>query len=190
MAIAPRNRSRRQGSVTVLLPAAPAPAQAVGPLLEQLQRQWQGDGHLAALWQAWPRVAGPQLAQHCRPLRLQNGRLTVGASHPQWLQALRYSRHQLLAALRAAGFALHDLQIQQHQAPPLPPPASELEQASWQQHPAAWTCTAWATAAAASGRHRPANCSAGAIAASASGSGWPPAPRLSSARAGGAANRG
>ncbi|MFM8259193.1 MAG: DUF721 domain-containing protein [Vulcanococcus sp.] len=135
MAIAPRNRSRRQGGVTVLLPAAAAPAQAVGPLLEQLQRQWQGDGHLAALWQAWPRLAGPQLAQHCRPLRLQNGRLTVGASHPQWLQALRYSRHQLLAALRAAGFALHDLQIQQHQAPPLPPPASELEQASWQQHP-------------------------------------------------------
>jgi predicted nucleic acid-binding Zn ribbon protein len=135
MVFAPRNRSRRQGSVTVLLPAAAAPAQAVGPLLEELQRQWQSDGHLAALWQAWPRIAGPQLAQHCRPLRLQNGRLTVGASHPQWLQALRFSRHQLLAALRAAGFALHDLQIQQHQAAPLPPAASELEQASWRRHP-------------------------------------------------------
>jgi predicted nucleic acid-binding Zn ribbon protein len=135
MAVAPRNRSRRQGGVTVLLPPAAPPPQAVGPLLEGLQRQWQGDGHLAALWQAWPRIAGPQLAQHCRPLRLHNGRLTVGASHPQWLQALRFSRHQLLAALRASGFALHDIQIQQHQATPLPPPGSELELASWQRHP-------------------------------------------------------
>jgi predicted nucleic acid-binding Zn ribbon protein len=135
MATAPRNRSRRQGGVNVLVPPPPPPAQALGPLLEALQRQWQGEGHLAALWQAWPRIAGPQLAQHCRPLRLQNGRLTVGASHPQWLQALRFSRHQLLGALRAAGFSLSDIQIQQHQAPPLPAPASSLEAASWQQHP-------------------------------------------------------
>lgn len=135
MAIAPRNRSRRQGGVTVLLPPTPPLPQAVGPLLEGLQRQWQGEGHLAALWQAWPRIAGPQLAQHCRPLRLQHGRLTVGASHPQWLQALRFSRHQLLGALRAAGFALQDIQVQQYQAPPLPPPASELEEAAWQRHP-------------------------------------------------------
>ena len=135
MAIAPRNQSRRQGSVTLLQPAPPAPAQGLAGVLGQLQRQWQSEGHLAALWQTWPRIAGPQLAPHCRPLRLQGRRLTVGGSHPQWLQALRFNRHQLLGALRAAGFAVDEIQIQQHHSPPPPPPASEEEARQWAQHP-------------------------------------------------------
>lgn len=135
MAIAPRNQSRRQGEVTLLLPPPRPPAQGLAAVLEQLQRGWKGDGHLAALWQAWPRIAGPQLAQHCRPLRLQGKRLTVGASHPQWLQALRFNRHQLLGALQGAGFAVQEIQIQQHHGAPLPPPGSALESASWGHHP-------------------------------------------------------
>ena len=135
MAIAPRNQSRRQGEVNLLLPPPRPPAQGLGSVLAQLQRDWKGDGHLAALWQAWPRIAGPQLAQHCRPLRLQGKRLTVGASHPQWLQALRFNRHQLLGALRGAGFAVQDIQIQQHHGAPPPPPGTALESASWAEHP-------------------------------------------------------
>jgi predicted nucleic acid-binding Zn ribbon protein len=135
MAIAPRNQSRRQGSITLLQPPPPAPAQALGSVLGDLERHWRGEGHLAALWQAWPRIAGPQLAQHCRPLRLQGRRLTVGANHPQWLQALRFNRHQLLGALRAAGFSVQDIQIQQHHAGELPPPGSEQELQTWSQHP-------------------------------------------------------
>lgn len=137
MAVAPRNQSRRQGSFTLLQPAPPAPAQALAlaSVLADLQHQWRGEGHLAALWQAWPRIAGPQLAQHCRPLRLQGRRLSVGASHPQWLQALRFNRHQLLGALQAAGFAVQELQIQQHHSQPLPAPGSENEAACWAQHP-------------------------------------------------------
>ena len=135
MAIAPRNQSRRQGAITLLQPPPPAPAQALGSVLSELERHWRGEGHLAALWQAWPRIAGPQLAQHCRPLRLQGRRLTVGASHPQWLQALRFNRHQLLGALRAAGFAVQDIQIQQHHAEALPAPGSDQEAQAWAQHP-------------------------------------------------------
>ncbi|MFN5696380.1 MAG: DciA family protein, partial [Cyanobacteriota bacterium] len=63
-------QSRRIGNLSVLLPPAAAPASAVGRCLEQLQQQWQREGHLAALWQAWPRLAGPQLAPHCRPQQL------------------------------------------------------------------------------------------------------------------------
>ena len=135
MAIAPRNQSRRQGEVTLLLPPPAAPAQGLGAVLGELRRHWQSDGHLAALWQDWPRIAGPQLAQHCRPLRLQGRRLTVGASHPQWLQALRFNRHQLLGALQGAGFAVQEIQIQQHHPSELPPPGSEQEAGSWAQHP-------------------------------------------------------
>ena len=81
--------------------------------LDQLREHWEREGNLAALWQAWPRIAGPQLAPHCRPLRLQGGLLTVGAPPGPWLQALRYNRHQLLGALRGAGFTVRDLRLEQ-----------------------------------------------------------------------------
>jgi len=135
MAIAPPNRSRRQGDVTLLLPPPRLPLQGLGRCLDALQRQWNGDAGLAALWQAWPGIAGPQLAPHCRPLRLQAGRLVVGASQPQWLQALRFNRHQLLGALRGSGFSIKDLVLEQHEATPLPQPGTEQEAQVWQRHP-------------------------------------------------------
>lgn len=127
--------SRRQGSVNVLVPAPPAPAQELASCLEQLQRQWQRHGHLEALWRAWPRLAGPQLAPHCQPLRLQAGRLTVGAQPGPWLQALQYNRHQLLGALRAAGFELREVRVEQCHPGAQPRAASLVEEEIWQRHP-------------------------------------------------------
>jgi predicted nucleic acid-binding Zn ribbon protein len=119
----------------VLLPDPPAPARSLAACLQTLQQDWQRQGHLAALWQAWPRIAGPQLAPHCRPLQLHGGRLTVGATPGPWLQALQYNRHQLLGALRGAGFPVRDLQVRQdHPGPPLPP-ASRSEEEVWAMHP-------------------------------------------------------
>ena len=135
MAIAPRNQTRRQGSVNLLVPPPRPPIQGLSGCLNQLQEEWRREASLAALWQAWPRIAGPQLAPHCRPLRLQGGRLVVGASHPQWLQALRFNRHQLLGALRASGFAVKDLVLQQHQSSALLAFGSEEEAEVWARHP-------------------------------------------------------
>jgi hypothetical protein len=59
----------------------------------------------------------------------------VGASQPQWLQALRFNRHQLLGALRASGFSIKDLVLEQHEATPLPQPGTEQEAQVWQKHP-------------------------------------------------------
>jgi hypothetical protein len=135
MAIAPRNQTRRQGTVNLLMPPPRAPLQGLAGCLDQLQQQWRRDASLAGLWQAWPRIAGPQLAPHCQPLRLQAGRLVVGADHPQWLQALRFNKHQLLGALRAAGFAVSDLQLQQHHPSPRPQAGSSEEAQIWSHHP-------------------------------------------------------
>ena len=135
MAKAPRNQSRRQGSVTLLMPAPPASASPLVSCLAQLQGEWRAAGNLAALWQAWPKIAGPQLAPHCRPLSLRSGRLAVGASHPQWLQALRYNRHQLLGALRGAGFSVRDLTIQLHYPAAGQTSGALSEAAIWAAHP-------------------------------------------------------
>jgi predicted nucleic acid-binding Zn ribbon protein len=125
----------RIGRLSVLLPAARPPVTPLAACLDQLQEQWRGEGHLAALWKAWPRLAGPQLAPHCRPLRLQGGLLTVGAPPGPWLQALQYNRHQLLGALRGAGFTVRDLRLEQHHGQPLPPAGSEQEAEDWARHP-------------------------------------------------------
>lgn len=127
--------SRRQGGVNVLVPPPPPPVERVASCLDSLRQEWQRDGNLAVLWQAWPKLAGPQLAPHCRPLRLQSGCLCVGAAPGPWLQALQYNRHQLLGALRAAGFPVREVRIEQHHATPLPPPGSAEERDIWEHHP-------------------------------------------------------
>jgi predicted nucleic acid-binding Zn ribbon protein len=126
---------RTVGNLSLLLPSPAAPAVGLSACLEDLQRQWQRDGHLAALWQAWPRLAGAQLAPHCRPLTLQGGVLTVGAAPGPWLQGLLYTRHQLLGALRGAGFPVKEVRVQQNFGQPLPPAAGELEADVWARHP-------------------------------------------------------
>jgi predicted nucleic acid-binding Zn ribbon protein len=139
MARAGRNRQRLQerrvGPVALLLPPVAAPASPLSDCLGALQSRWRQGGHLAALWQAWPRIAGPQLAPHCRPLRLQGGVLSIGAAAGPWLQALQYNRHQLLAALRAAGFTLRDLRIERALPQPLPTADGTASAEAWQCHP-------------------------------------------------------
>jgi hypothetical protein len=135
MPAAPPGQSRRLGNLSLLIPPPPAPAQPLAGCLAGMQERWRQEGQLAALWQAWPGIAGAQLAPHCRPLRWQAGVLTVGALPGPWLQALQYNRHQLLGALRGAGFRVRDLRLQQHHPQPAPPPASLQEQEDWARHP-------------------------------------------------------
>jgi hypothetical protein len=59
----------------------------------------------------------------------------VGANHPQWLQALRFNRHQLLGALRGAGFQIRDLRFQHHHPAAAASPGSESEAEVWAAHP-------------------------------------------------------
>ncbi len=129
------SRTQRIGDISVLLPARRPPAVALAACLEELGQAWQREGHLAALWLAWPRLAGPQLAPHCRPLSLRAGRLTVGAAPGPWLQALQYNRHMLLGALRGAGFEVREIIVQQHHCRPIQPPAMQEEAAVWAAHP-------------------------------------------------------
>ena len=132
----PAGPNRRiPGKVTFLGPPPRAAASPLATCLESVQNGWQREGNLAALWQAWPRIAGPQLAPHCRPLQLQGGVLSVGAAPGPWLQALQYNRHQLLGALRGAGFAVRDLKVRQHHGSSAVEAGSEQEAAVWACHP-------------------------------------------------------
>ena len=71
--------------------------------------------------------------RHCRPLSLQRGVLTVGASHPQWRQALQYNKPQLISSLNSAGHPVRDLRIQQLHTGSTAPLPSERD--IWSHHP-------------------------------------------------------
>lgn len=131
----PALERRLVGNLSLLLPPPPAAAEGLGACLADLQRQWQREGHLAALWQQWPRLAGAQLAPHCRPLTLVGGVLTVGAAPGPWLQGLLYTRHQLLGVLRGAGFAVREVRVRQVHDAAAPPITGELEADVWARHP-------------------------------------------------------
>ena len=128
-----KSQRRRFGKGELLMPPEPAPVQPISGCLETLKSNWRRDGSMAALWQDWPKLAGDALSSHCQPLTLRSGTLTVGASHPQWRQALLYSKPQLLAAIRAAGHPVRDLRIQQHH--PAPRQQSGDPLAEWKRHP-------------------------------------------------------
>jgi len=135
MAKAPRQQTRQLGNLSLLIPPPRQPATALASCLRELEQSWQQGGHLAALWQAWPRIAGAQLAPHCRPLRLHSGLLTVGAAPGPWLQALQYNRHQLLGALRANGFTVRDIRLEQHHPSAAVAPGRQQEEEVWSVHP-------------------------------------------------------
>jgi len=133
MAIAPDGQRHKLRGVELLQQAPPTPASPLSDCLDRLRQDWRRDGSLAGLWQDWPAIAGDLLATHCRPLSLQRGVLTVGASHPQWRQALQYNKPQLISALNSAGHPVRDLRIQQHHTGSAAPLPSEKD--IWSRHP-------------------------------------------------------
>lgn len=172
MAKASRQQTRQIGNLSLLVPAPRPPASGLGSCLRELEQRWQQGGHLAALWRAWPRIAGAQLAPHCRPLRLHSGLLTVGAAPAPGCRPCNTTATSCWepCAPRASRCAT----CAWSSTTPVPP----LRRAACRKRrcgpptPAGWTCMAWPPAPAAPVRRRPARWPAGATAASAANGTW------------------
>ncbi len=133
MALAPDNQRKVFGQGEVLQEPPPSPLSEISSCLEKLKVKWTEKGSLAALWHDWPKIAGEKLASNCRPISLRRGVLIIGASHPQWRQALIYNRSRLLASLKAGGHNIKDLRIQQHHLTERK--TIENESSIWERHP-------------------------------------------------------
>ncbi|KGG12965.1 MULTISPECIES: DUF721 domain-containing protein [Prochlorococcus] len=101
--------------------------------LDNLQNDFKRNKRIASLWQDWPKIAGKDLSLHCKPLSINRGVLTIGASHPQWIQALIFNKTQLLAALKAKGHEVKSLKIQSHYV--IKADEKQTEQTIWKNHP-------------------------------------------------------
>ena len=105
--------------------------QSLSKCLEELKSSWKGN--VGGLIQDWKEIAGEQLASNCTPLGIQNKILTIGASHPQWRQALMYNRLELIKSLKFYGYQIKEIRIVQHY--PINLIKKESEQEIWENHP-------------------------------------------------------
>jgi predicted nucleic acid-binding Zn ribbon protein len=75
--------------------------QLFGTVLARLikTRGWQQPAAEGAVFGAWERVVGPDLAAHCRPVKLVDGELTVEAESTAWATQLRLLAARLLTQI-------------------------------------------------------------------------------------------
>ncbi|MFG1758038.1 DUF721 domain-containing protein [Micromonospora echinofusca] len=76
----------------------PRDPQPLGAVLNRLvkARGWQQPAAEATVFGAWERVVGPDVAQHSRPVKLEDGELTVEARSTAWATQLRLLAGSLL----------------------------------------------------------------------------------------------
>ncbi|GAA4568467.1 DciA family protein [Micromonospora coerulea] len=69
----------------------PRDPQPLGAVLNRLvkARGWQQPAAEATVFGAWERVVGAEVAEHSRPVKLENGELTVEARSTAWATQLR-----------------------------------------------------------------------------------------------------
>ena len=84
----------------------PRDPQPFGAILGRLvkTRGWQKPAAEARVFGSWDVVVGADVASHCRPVRLEDGELTVEAESTAWATQLRMLSGKLLAQIaRAVG---------------------------------------------------------------------------------------
>lgn len=81
----------------------PRDPQAFGDVLAKLvkARGWQRPAAEATVFGAWERVVGPDIAKHSRPIKLDDGELTVEAESTAWATQLRLLAASLLQRIAA-----------------------------------------------------------------------------------------
>jgi predicted nucleic acid-binding Zn ribbon protein len=81
----------------------PRDPQLFGAVLERLMkaRGWAKPAAEATVFGAWEKVVGPDIAAHSRPIKLEEGTLTVEAESTAWATQLRMLAASLLRRIAA-----------------------------------------------------------------------------------------
>jgi hypothetical protein len=62
---------------------------------------WEIQLDLHSVFADWRKIAAPEIADHCRPVKIRRGVLWLEVENSAWLQQLRFQKHQLLEAVNA-----------------------------------------------------------------------------------------
>ena len=81
----------------------PRDPQPFGAVLAKLvkSRGWERPAAEATVFGEWAKVVGANVAEHCRPVKLENGELTIEAESTAWATQLRLLAAKLLAGIAA-----------------------------------------------------------------------------------------
>jgi predicted nucleic acid-binding Zn ribbon protein len=117
---APRKASKRPRGYTGA-GADPRDPQPFGAVLDRLVklRGWQKPAAEARIFGMWESVVGPDLAGHCRPVKLEDGELTVEAESTAWATQIRLLSGKLLG--RIGGEVGRDVVTRLHVHGPVAP---------------------------------------------------------------------
>lgn len=79
----------------------PRDPQPLGAVLAKLvkARGWERPAAEARIFGTWEALVGTELASHCRPVKLENGELTIEAESTAWATQLRLLTGKLLGRL-------------------------------------------------------------------------------------------
>jgi predicted nucleic acid-binding Zn ribbon protein len=100
-----RRRAVREGGARLRGYSGPGPdprdPQPLGAMLARLvkERGWEQPAAEARVFGMWENVVGAELAAHCRPVKLDQGELTVEAESTAWATQLRLLTGKLLARI-------------------------------------------------------------------------------------------
>nr|WP_246655928.1 MULTISPECIES: DciA family protein [Dactylosporangium] len=94
------SQSRRRGGYTGPGPD-PRDPQLFGSVLERLvkQRGWAQPTREARIFGEWEKVVGADIAAHSRPVKLEDGELTIEAESTAWATQLKMLAAKLLAGI-------------------------------------------------------------------------------------------
>jgi predicted nucleic acid-binding Zn ribbon protein len=92
----------------------PRDPQPFGDVLAKLikSRGWQRSNAEGTVFGAWEKVVGNEVAEHCRPIRLEGTELTVEAESTAWAMQLRLLSARLIAGI--AGHVGHNVVTKLH----------------------------------------------------------------------------
>ena len=81
----------------------PRDPQPFGAVLAKLvkARGWEKPTAEATVFGDWAKVVGVDVAEHCRPVKLEDGELTIEAESTAWATQLRLLARKLLAGIAA-----------------------------------------------------------------------------------------
>ena len=103
--------------------------------LTSFKKSWSDLDKILNLSENWQEIVGKDLANECRPLKIEKDILTIAANHPEWRQALIYNKHKLKESINQSGLQLKNIRIiQNYQGNTLKSNSSNAK-AVWDEHP-------------------------------------------------------
>ena len=109
--------------------------EALNNCLINLRKSWSDFDQLLNLSSDWAKVVGKELAQECKPLKIENNILTIVANHPQWRQALIYNKHKLKESILNLGINLKNIRIVQNYQDESNKDKISNNKLIWENHP-------------------------------------------------------